>query len=143
VVVFVANQVPADVHSLVSQGAFAAVFGFTPGILVGSMVAYVVSQLIDVYLFDLLRRVTRGKYLWLRNNVATLTGQLFDTAIFAAIAWVLYPLVDTWQQIEPITWDAWYQITRNEYGLKVVFTFLNIPLTYAGVYGIRRLIRLQ
>jgi queuosine precursor transporter len=140
-IIYAANSVPIYTYSLVSQGAFAVVFGFTPGIVLGSMVAYVIAQLVDVYLFDWLRRLTRGKYLWLRNNVATLIGQLFDTAIFAAIAWVLYPMVDTQQVIEPITWSTWYQITRNEYVLKVAFTFINIPLVYVGVYWVKRYIK--
>jgi len=140
-IIYAANSVPIYAHSLVSQSAFAVVFGFTPGIVVGSMVAYVIAQQVDVYLFDWLRRLTSGKYLWLRNNVATLIGQLFDTAIFAAIAWVLYPLVDTQQVIEPITWGTWYQITRNEYILKVVFTFINIPLVYGGVYWVKHYIK--
>lgn len=140
-IIYAANNVSTYAHSLVSQRSFEAVFGFTPGIVGGSMVAYVIAQLIDIYLFDWLRHLTGGRYLWLRTNVATLIGQLFDTAIFAAIAWVFYPLVDTQQVINPITWDTWYQITRNEYVLKVVFTFINIPWVYMGVYWIKRYIK--
>lgn len=140
-IIYAANSVPTYAHSLVSQRSFEVVFGFTPGIVIGSMAAYLVGQQIDVYIFDWLRRFTSGKYLWLRNNIATLIGQLFDTAIFAAIAWVFYPMVDTQQVIEPITWETWHQITRNEYMLKVVFTFINMPLVYVGVYWVKRYIK--
>lgn len=135
--IYAANHVSTYAHSLVSQQSFEVVFGFTPGILVGSMVAYVIGQQVDIYLFDGLRRLTSGKYLWLRTNLATLIAQLFDTAIFAAIAWVFYPLLDTKQAIEPITWDTWYQITRNEYVLKVAFACINIPLVYGGVHWVK------
>lgn len=139
--IYAAHHVSTYTYSLVSQKSFAVVFGFTPGIVLGSMVAYVIAQQVDVYLFDWLRRLTSSRYLWLRNNVATLVGQLFDTAIFAAIAWVFYPLVDIQHIIEPITWETWYQITRNEYMLKVIFTFINIPLVYVGVYWVKRYIK--
>jgi uncharacterized integral membrane protein (TIGR00697 family) len=140
-ITYLANVIPIYEHSPVSQHTFQLVFGFTPGIVLGSMVAYLTAQLIDVYLFELARRITKGRYLWLRNNISTLVAQLFDTAIFAGIAWVVWPLLGLTQDIEPISWNTWYQITLNEYMFKVFFTFINIPLVYIGVYFITKYIR--
>ncbi|ACE05681.1 hypothetical protein Aasi_0238 [Candidatus Amoebophilus asiaticus 5a2] len=140
-ITYLANIIPIYEHSPVPQSAFQLVFGFTPGIVLGSMVAYMIAQLIDVYLFELIRRVTKGKYLWLRNNISTLVGQLFDTAIFAGIAWMIWPLLGLTQGIEPISWNTWYQITINEYMFKVFFSFINIPLVYIGVYLVKRYIK--
>lgn len=44
-----------------------------------SMVAYLTAQLVDVHVFHLIKRVTRGKALWLRNNGSTLTSQMVDS----------------------------------------------------------------
>jgi uncharacterized integral membrane protein (TIGR00697 family) len=44
-----------------------------------SMIAYLTAQLVDVHFFHLLKRLTRGKALWLRNNGSTLTSQLVDS----------------------------------------------------------------
>jgi len=140
-ITYLANIIPIYEHSPVPQSAFRLVFGFTPGIVLGSMVAYLIAQLVDVYLFELVRRITKGKYLWLRNNISTLIGQLFDTAIFAGIAWMIWPLLGLTQGIEPITWNTWYQITVNEYMFKVFFTFINIPVVYIGVYLVKRCIK--
>lgn len=135
--IYLANYIPTYERSLVSQEAFEIVFGFTPGILIGSLLAYLIAQFIDIYLFYLIRRLTKGKYLWLRNNVGSLVSQLFDTAIFATVAWVIWPRIDSKHHIDPIAWDTFYLITRNEYMLKVAFSLLNIPAVYAGVYWIR------
>lgn len=44
-----------------------------------SMIAYLSAQLVDVQIFHLLKRLTRGKALWLRNNGSTLTSQMVDS----------------------------------------------------------------
>ena len=51
--------------------AFGAVFA--------SMIAYLIAQLTDVYLFHFWKRLTRGRHLWLRNNGSTIVSQLVDT----------------------------------------------------------------
>jgi uncharacterized integral membrane protein (TIGR00697 family) len=142
-ITYIANIIPVYEHSPISQKTFEAVFGFTPGIVLGSMTAYLISQFIDIYLFELSRRLTRGKHLWIRNNISTLVGQLIDTAIFGSVAWMLWPRIGFSQALEPITWGTWYRITLNEYGFKVIFTFFNIPLVYLGVYLVRRYIKVD
>lgn len=49
------------------------------GAVVASMIAYLIAQFTDVYLFHFWRRLTKGKHLWLRNNGSTLVSQLVDT----------------------------------------------------------------
>ena len=70
------------------QMFFARMFGTVGRITVASLAAYVVSQTTDVWLFHWIREKTSGKHLWLRNNVATIVSQLFDTIIFIVIAFV-------------------------------------------------------
>ncbi len=50
-----------------------------------SMVAYLVAQLVDVWLFHFWKRLTRGRHLWLRNNGSTLISQLVDTVCVVGI----------------------------------------------------------
>lgn len=76
------------------QEAFAAVLSTTPRIILGSLTAYLVSQLIDVWIFHACKRLTKGRHLWLRNNLSTALSQLLDTLIFISIAfWGLMPLL--------------------------------------------------
>lgn len=120
-----------------TKQAFEAIVGFTPGVVIGSLVAYITAQFVDVYIFSSLKSITKGKYLWLRTNVAALVSQLLDTTMFATIAWIVFPLLDKTQS-EPIAWYTLYIIIRNEYVLKIIFSIISIPIVYASVYGIKK-----
>lgn len=62
--------------------------GSVPRIVLASMLAYLASQHHDVFAFNYLRKLTKGKALWLRNNVSTMVSQGMDTVIFTSIAFV-------------------------------------------------------
>lgn len=68
------------------QPAFEAVFNLTPRIILGSLIAYLASQSFDVWAFHFWKRLTRGRFLWLRNNASTVVSQLMDSALFIFIA---------------------------------------------------------
>lgn len=59
--------------------AFYEIRTLTFGATFASMIAYVVAQFVDVQVFHFLKRKTKGKMLWLRNNVSTITSQLIDS----------------------------------------------------------------
>jgi len=92
---------------------------FTPllRIVSGSMLAYLASQILDTYLYDLIRR--RWKPLWLRNNGSTWVSQLVDTLVFCTVA-----LLGT---MPPY---AWAQVVASTYFLKVVIAALDTPFIY-------------
>lgn len=52
-----------------------------------SMIAYLTAQLVDVHIFHFIKRLTRGKALWLRNNGSTLTSQLVDSITVIVITY--------------------------------------------------------
>lgn len=53
----------------------------------GSLLAYLISQTHDVWMFHYLRKKTKGKHLWLRNNLSTITSQAIDTVIYSVVVW--------------------------------------------------------
>ncbi len=65
-----------------------AIFGIMPRIMLGSVIAYVISQNHDVWAFHFWKRKTNGKHLWLRNNASTMISQFIDTMIFMVIAFI-------------------------------------------------------
>ncbi|MBZ4418006.1 queuosine precursor transporter [Myxococcus sp. RHSTA-1-4] len=69
------------------EGAFNNVFAGSQRILVASMFAYLVGQLCDIALFNLLKRITHNKLLWLRATGSTLVSQLIDTVVVQFVAW--------------------------------------------------------
>ena len=51
----------------------------TFGATFASMIAYIIAQFVDVRIFHYLKQKTRGRFLWLRNNVSTITSQMIDS----------------------------------------------------------------
>jgi len=78
------------------QAAFAGIFGQNMRIILGSLVAFLVSQLVDVYIFHKIKKVTGEKKVWLRATGSTLVSQLIDSYIVLFIAFFG---VFTWQEI--------------------------------------------
>ncbi|MCT4628141.1 queuosine precursor transporter [Halodesulfovibrio sp.] len=69
-----------------AQPHLEAIFGFLPRIAVASMLAYLASQMHDVWAFHFWKEKTEGRMLWLRNNASTLVSHIIDSAIFCLIA---------------------------------------------------------
>ena len=79
-----------------AQDEFALILGNTWRIVLGSLIAYIVSQNYDVWSFNLWKKVTKGRYLWIRNTLSTILSQLIDTVIFVFIAFYgLFPVMPT------------------------------------------------
>ena len=95
---------PADfwITSSVKQGvpnmqtAFDSVFGQGMRIIIGSLIAFLVSQLVDVYVFHKIKQRTGDKHIWLRATGSTVVSQLVDSYIVLFIA---FSGTFTWQQI--------------------------------------------
>lgn len=68
------------------QNSFSAIFGQNMRIIVGSLVAFLVSQLIDVKIFHQIKKRTGSRYLWLRATGSTLVSQLVDSYVVLFIA---------------------------------------------------------
>ena len=78
------------------QDAFSGIFGQGMRIIVGSIVAFLVSQIVDVTVFHRIKRATGEKHVWLRATGSTLVSQIVDSYIVLFIA---FAGVFTWQQI--------------------------------------------
>src|SRR5690606_6495076 len=81
-----ALAVPATSDSPVPGAAFDVVFGTTGRVIVGSLTAYLIGQLVDISLFHRLRRLTRGRHLWLRATGSTFGSQFIDTFVVLTVA---------------------------------------------------------
>jgi queuosine precursor transporter len=69
--------------------AFKAIFGQGQWIIVGSLVAFLLGQLVDVTVFHWLRAKTGAKYIWLRATGSTLVSQFIDSFVVLFIAFYL------------------------------------------------------
>ncbi|MDI5787944.1 queuosine precursor transporter [Bacillus licheniformis] len=69
----------------IAQPALETIFGFLPRVALGSLLAYIISQTLDVYVYSGIRRLfPSDRALWLRNSGSTALSQLLDTLILRA-----------------------------------------------------------
>ncbi|MFW6224911.1 MAG: queuosine precursor transporter, partial [Bacteroidota bacterium] len=102
-----------------ASGHLEALFGFMPRIALGSLIAYLVSQLHDVWAFQFWKEKTKGKFLWLRNNLSTLVSQMIDSLIFCLIAFLgLLPI------------NIWFEILITTYLFKLIVAIFDTPFIY-------------
>ncbi len=67
------------------QSAYSHIIGSSKYVALASCIAFTVSQLLDVSIYQRLKQMTQGKWLWLRTNVSSFISQAVDSAIFIAI----------------------------------------------------------
>lgn len=108
------------------QGLFAAM----PRIVLGSLLAYLLSQLFDIWAFHRISEITAGRNLWLRNNLSTVTSQLLDITLFTLLGLAPLPLLgvvpgfESWNTVITVWWTA--------YVIKVVVGVVDTPFIYWG-----------
>ncbi len=130
VILFFAMGVPAaEGISVVTDEQFNGVFGQSMWIIVGSVVAFLVSQFIDVSIFWLLRDKTGGKMIWLRSTGSTIISQLLDTFIVAAIGFLLPGKVD---------FATFINMALTGYMVKLIIAVVLTPAIYAGHAGLKK-----
>ncbi|HPX28972.1 MAG TPA: queuosine precursor transporter [Sphaerochaeta sp.] len=107
------------------QEPYRQIFGMSMRMSMASLISFAISQYIDVAIFIGLKHLTKGKMLWLRNNVGTITSQFIDTVIFMFIAF--YKLTPTY------TVGYLFSLIMPYWLFKVVFALLDTPFCYLGV----------
>jgi uncharacterized integral membrane protein (TIGR00697 family) len=91
---WITSQAQSNIANM--QNAFSAIFGQGMKIIIGSLVAFLVSQLVDVYVFHKIKKATGEKKIWLRSTGSTLVSQIVDSYIVLFIAFLG---TFSWQQI--------------------------------------------
>ncbi|MBM3420607.1 MAG: queuosine precursor transporter, partial [Bacteroidetes bacterium] len=94
------NAVDSDGNPFNINFAYNSIFRQGLGIIIGSITAFLVGQLVDAYTFHYLRRVTNHRWLWLRATGSTVVSQLVDSFLILFIA---FYLLGNWSFIEVIS----------------------------------------
>lgn len=105
------------------------VYKFMVANTIGSMIAYLTSQTIDVRLYHFWKNYTKGKHLWLRNNGSTMVSQLVDST---AILTLLYLSGNLGENVA--TLGALIILIVNSYIFKFFSALLDTPIIYACVF---------
>lgn len=123
VILWFAGLVPAWSGSPVSDQVFSTVFGQSQWIIVGSLVAFAVSQMVDVAVFWIFRHRTGGKHLWLRATGSTVVSQIFDSFIVLYIGFVLPG---------KMAMSVYWAVAATNYFYKLMVAIAITPLIYLG-----------
>lgn len=103
------------------QNAFLATFSINGLLIFSSMLAFLSAQLLDVSLFQKIKEMTKGKHLWLRNNVSTILSQGLDTLIVSTFVLFLGLHMEFARGME---------IMLGTYLAKILLTIISTPLIY-------------
>jgi uncharacterized integral membrane protein (TIGR00697 family) len=131
-ILYLGHTFPAISNSPVSNEQFDQVFQSSSRVILASMIAYLVAQFIDVRIFHAIKKKTKGKHLWLRNNTSTIFSQLIDTIL---VTTVLFFGVESFAFIGDLVKDGWL--------FKVLFAAADTILIYPLIFIIRRYFKLQ
>ncbi len=123
-----------DVNNTDDQGNFFDVnFAFNKiytqglGIIVGSLIAFLIGQFLDVYVFQRLRRITGEKKIWLRATGSTLISQLIDSFVVLVIAfYILAPAESRWPLSQVVS------VGIINYIYKFTVAIVLTPIIYLG-----------
>lgn len=132
IIVGLSMQIPAleiPGSNLSDNVSYNKVFGQAQMVIVGSIVAFLVSQLLDAYIFQYIKRKTGDKYIWLRSTGSTLFSQLIDSYIVLFIGFVLPG---------SLSFTDYINIAPTNYVLKIVIAFALTPLIYFGHYLVKK-----
>lgn len=111
------------------QAAFAAVFGQGMNIIIGSLTAFVVGQLVDALLFRWIKRITGDRRIWLRATGSTLVSQLVDSVVVTYVAFWVF---------RDMSFAMATALVLTAYAYKFVVAVLSTPLVYGAHALIQR-----
>ena len=107
---------------------------FTPmsRFFIASMIAYLVSQYFDVWIYSTIKNLTMNRFLWLRNNLSTILSSLIDNTVFSILAWIiLNPNPETFYNVIMI-------YILGTYILRIFIDFIDTPFIYLSKIFIPR-----
>ncbi|MBP2832458.1 queuosine precursor transporter [Aquimarina sp. U1-2] len=128
IIVSASAWVPATSWSPIDDPLFDTVFGATGIAVFASMLAYLFAQYIDIQMFHFWKKLTRGRYLWVRNNFSTFSSQFIDT-LTVLLLLCISGLIE---------WERFGVLLLNGFLFKVLVAALDTPLLYLAVYLFRR-----
>jgi len=128
-VIYIADSLNATEWSRIDNKTFNLVFGSYGIAAISSLIASYISQNCDIFIYDWIKNLTNGRYLWLRNNLSTLIAQIIDTFCVATILLIFYIIPDA----------QYFLITSSSIKFKIIATILSTPICYLGYKMMQKL----
>lgn len=103
-------------------------------LIFGSVIAFLVGQFVDITFFSLFKRITKGKFIWLRATGSTIISQLIDTILVIGIGFYLPGFVSG---------DVYFNMVLTGYFIKLIFAISLTPLIYGVHFLMRKYLKLE
>ncbi|WP_299532216.1 queuosine precursor transporter [Ulvibacterium sp.] len=130
--IYISDAVPAIPSSPIDDALFKKVFALSPVAVLASMIAYLCAQYVDIAIYHFWKKLTKGKYLWLRNNFSTFLSQFIDTFTVVGLLCIFGIL----------PWNLFYGLVISGFIFKIFIAFLDTPFLYFFVYLLRKRFKL-
>ena len=111
------------------QAAFTNIFGQGMNIILGSLTAFIVGQLVDAFVFRRIKRITGDKRIWLRATGSTIISQLIDSVVVTYVAFFVFK---GW------SFALCTALVITAYCYKLIVSLLSTPLVYVVHAGVER-----
>lgn len=140
--IWVARRLPTleGVPGTATPEAFENIFGAAALMYVASMVAFLFGSILDIFIFGVFKRMTRGKMVWLRATGSTLISQIFDSFI---VTFMFFIVLQTLAGQKPQSMEFVVQTAATGYVLKFALAVALTPFIYLGRWAIRRFVGLS
>jgi len=109
--------------------AYNIIFLQSTGIIIGSIIAFLIAQILDVIVFHKLKKMTKGKFIWLRATGSTLISQFIDSFVVLFIAFYLLAPNDKVWSLSQV-----FSVGFDNYTFKFIIAILITPLIYFAHY---------
>ncbi len=127
-IILLAEWAPAIPESPIGDEVFRKVFALSPIAVLASMIAYLCAQYVDIAIYHFWKRVTKGKYLWIRNNFSTFFSQFIDTFTVVGLLCIFGVL----------PWTLFTGLVISGFLFKVFIAVIDTPFLYFFVYILRK-----
>ena len=131
-IILLAEVAPAIDSSPINDATFTKVFALSPVAVLASMIAYLFAQYVDIGIYHFWKKLTKGKYLWLRNNCSTFLSQFIDTFTVVGLLCIFGVL----------PWDMFLGLLVSGFFFKIFIAILDTPFLYFFVYILRKRFKL-
>lgn len=134
ILVGVSLQIPAmeiPNSTLADNKSYNLVFGQAQMVIVGSIAAFLLSQLLDASLFKWIKSKTGNRFIWLRSTGSTVISQLIDSYVVLFIGFVVPGAM---------SFSDYLTIAPTNYLLKLLIGIALTPLIYAGHYSVKKIL---
>jgi uncharacterized integral membrane protein (TIGR00697 family) len=128
----IATNLPPSTRFANSEGAYDTIFGLSARFSFASLIAFAISDLMDILIFAQIRKRFGKKRLWLRTNISNFVSQLFDTTIFMLLAFYTFDMSFSANALFLLSLIIPYWLT------KCCMSIIETPLVYLGTAWLRR-----